>query len=374
MDENKTPDGSDSGKREQDLQQQLKNALDGMLASIDMSEFDEYDDDDETPSDEKGREKNEGIHDADEPALGVDADISQHGNGNGSETLGGGYKGKHVDAAGTLAESMRKDDEKEHSRIPNNPSSKPVCGSEESSFLSDIVLSAAKWLIGIIAFFIVFTIALNLFSASMHSFTDLPTSRTSSTLTDQSEPSGSSSEQDENIRGEEGQILLGQPLLEGYLLPSTTGHYVEPIGENRIAFQIVALDGNVYAVETCPCSYGEHDGLSESLAEKYGRNGKILDGVSFFKSEGVEAPYAKIWVTYGYNTIDGRYNQVDAVFSQIRMGQEDMDYLKENLVADSSIAHGSGNVTHLGRSDSETSEWVLMQGAEERKVVKTRTA
>lgn len=361
MDENKTPDGSDNGNREQDLQQQLKNALDGMLASIDMSEFDEYDDDDETPSDEKGCEKNEGFHDADEPALGVDADISKHGNGNGGETSGGDYKGKHVDAADTLAESMRKDDEKERSRIPNNQSSKPVYGSEESSFLSDIVLFAAKWLIGIIAFFIV----LNLFSASMYGLTDLSTSRKSSEATEQPESSGNLPKQEGSTPAEEGQVLLGQPLIEGYLLPSTTGHYVEPIGENRIAFQIVTLDGNVYAVETCPCSYGEHDGLSERLAEKYGQNGKILDGVSFFKSEGTEVPYAKIWISYSYNAINGNDSQVDAVFSQIRMGQEDMDYLEENLVADSSIAHGSGNVTHLGRADSEASEWVLMQGAEE---------
>lgn len=345
MDENETPDDSDNENREQDLQQQLKSALDGIIANIDMSEFDEYDDDDEMPSGEKEHEKNDELRDANEP-------------------LGEGCKGKYADPADALAESMRKDAEKERSRIPDNQSSKPVYGGEESFFLSDIGFFAVKWLIVIIAFFIVSTIALNLFSASLHDIASSHTSRTSTTVTDQSESSGSSSEQDGSIRGEEEQVLLGQPLVEGYLLPSTTGHYVEPVGENRIAFQIVALDGNIYAVETCPCSYGEHDGLSESLAEKYGRNGKILDGVSFFKSEGAEAPYAKIWVAYSYNAIEGRDNQVDAVFSQIRMGQEDMDYLEENLIADSSIAHGSGNVTHLGRSDSETSEWVLTQEAE----------
>lgn len=156
-----------------------------------------------------------------------------------------------------------------------------------------------------------------------------------------------------------GKILLTAPYVEGHLVPSASGHYVEPVEENQLQFQLVDDKGKMYSVITCPCSYGEHEGLDEDEITKAGKNGHVINGISFVHAENGQAPYARVWYDGYYNRKGLKSLKKQPVFAQVMMTQDDMNYLEENLVADPTLRHDSGEIVKLGMADDETMSWLI---------------
>lgn len=148
-------------------------------------------------------------------------------------------------------------------------------------------------------------------------------------------------------------LNLGAPDIQGYLVPSANGEYVESIGAHLISFQVLTDGGELYQVTTCSSSYGVHANLSSYDIQFKAESGILTNGSSFVESSSDETPHANVWFRkrdYGSQR----------VFAQLFIPPTTMDHLNASIDEQSSHSGESKyiEVEKLGKADDETLAWL----------------
>lgn len=311
------PKKNDSENNTESLENKLREALNGMISDIDMSEFDEYEEDGEEENTSKSADE---AHNKKEEKQFPNDEIVVDQNG--------AFTVKHS----VKIDMQNGDGEDIHSNVLGKE--EPAEAHSTTHTIAVIITSVLMWLLILIGIGAILK----------------PVAQT-----DDTKQAAFNNENTAITEDSDSEFLFGEPYIEGYLVPSENEHYVEPIGDNRIGFMIATSDGHMYAVETCSCEYGEHYKHSELQTRRYKSQGIILNGVSFVKAQDGQAPYARVWAS--------RFSDV---FAQITMTQDDMDYLMDNLVEKPwRYSHDTGDITDMGDADTETQEWLNSIIAEE---------
>lgn len=159
------------------------------------------------------------------------------------------------------------------------------------------------------------------------------------------------------------QVDLGRARLTGYLVPSSDGHYIVPVGDDMVAMHIVTTDKTEYAVMTCLCPYGEHGdvGRSGDWRTTFGSD-PIMNGISFVQCENGEEPSASVWMG-AYTRFRTKQPYVDNVFVQVHITQEDLDYLIQTCGETPATKGDKGSVQRIGIASDETLDWLKARGA-----------
>lgn len=331
MEDPKQSGGENGENSAESLEDKLREALNGMISDIDMSEFNEYEEDVEEENTSKSADEAHG-----------NKEEKQFPNDEIAIDQNDAFAVKHsvkidMQNGDEFVDFYLGDDDGED--IRSN-----VLGKEEAvethstatmgHTIAVIITSVLIWLLILIGIGAILK----------------PVAQT-----DDTKQAAFNNENTVITEDSNSEFLFGEPYIEGYLVPSKNEHYVEPIGDNRIGFVIATSDGHMYAVETCSCEYGEHYKHSELQTRRYKSQGIILNGVSFVKAQDGQAPYARVWTS--------RFSDV---FAQITMTQDDMDYLMDDLVERPwRYSHDTGDITDMGDADTETQKWLNSIIAEE---------
>lgn len=134
----------------------------------------------------------------------------------------------------------------------------------------------------------------------------------------------------------------GNPDTYGVLLPSSTGHLIEPVGDSEVMMQI-ANDENIVQVVSCSCTLGTH---------RYDVPSSHFMGTGLIVVEAQEGdvPSAYVWKRY-----QAMFNK--EILCIVVLPKEELEYLQETLT-ENDPKHNMGYIEVVGETDEGTMEYV----------------